>query len=85
MYQLKIRETLQIFIRIAKCLNSKKKSKSYLVHVAIGWISVRFVCVVFLCGYLNLIIMFFFQWKSTWNITGVNKARGFTSRNYIFI
>lgn len=39
----------------------KKKSKSYLVHVAIGWISVRFVYVVFLCGYLNLIIMGFFQ------------------------
>lgn len=38
----------------------KKKSKFYLVHVAIGWISVRFVYVVFLCGYLNLIIMFFF-------------------------
>lgn len=54
-----------------------KKIKSDYQHiVVIGWISVRNCSCSVSCGRRTLIYYHvFLQWKSTWNITGVKRAR----------
>lgn len=64
-----------------------KKKIKILLSTCSHWMDISKICLcsVFMWLSESYNHVFFFQWKTTWNITGVNKARGFSSRNYIFI